>query len=414
LSEYILRPEHGLEDGDAQHCFLGTDCSACQQFCEEAAPNSTLLPLEGETMWKRSVSMVTLVNWGMVSVEAAEDDRSGGFKWMANIVVSVQFGLRLPNSGQLAEPNNILTLARLAEQAGYHSVWVHDHILWSAKQAAAHPTIGIPNNKINTNFFESITTLAFLAGATTDIKLGVAAIILPLRQPILLSKQLSCLDVLSSGRLLVGIVPGAPKITISEFEALNVEYGLRGRITDDYLRAVRKIWSENPASYDGQYVRFRDIEMMPKPVRGRIPLLIGGGEKGISEKALRRVIEYGDGWIPAYLTPEELREGILRIKQGFSIKGRPDQPIIVHEMFIAIREQTEIPTSYKNFLQSVFGSDQEGIRRSLIGNTSMIINKLQQYVDTGVDITELKFIAKDVNDMIEIVKIFAREVAPSF
>lgn len=327
----------------------------------------------------------------------------------------MKFGLRLPNSGPLASPNNILTLARLAEHAEYHSIWVHDHILWSTNQAMSHPTIGTQVDKIQIDFFESVTTLAFLAGATMDIKLGVAAIILPLRQPVILAKQLSTLDSLSSGRLLVGIVPGAPNITLSEFEALNVDYKSRGRITDDYLRAIRKIWSENPASYEGQYVRFKNIEMMPKPTRGSIPLLIGGGEKGISEKALKRVIEYGDGWIPAYLTPQELAIGIQQINQGFFERGKFNKPIIVHEMYIYInREQSGQLTHYQNFLQKIFNSVNEGEIRSLIGGTNEIINKLEQYDRVGVDITELKFIPKNINDLIEMVKIFAKEVAPSF
>jgi len=327
----------------------------------------------------------------------------------------MNFGVRLPNSGPLAYAHNILNIARQAEEQGFHSVWVHDHIIWGTKQVTTHPTVGTHINHTNTNFFESITTLAMLSGVCQDINLGVAAIILPLRNPLILAKQLANIDVLSGSRLFVGVVPGAPVITLPEFDALKVDYHQRGRITDEYIQVLKKIWSENPSSFNGDYISFKDVEIMPKPLKGSIPILVGGGEKGLSEKALRRAIKWGDGWIPAYLTPEELRLGIKIISEGFVNRNRDGKPIVVHEMFICMADNREkaLAMCRKN-LERTFGNIEIGEMRSLIGTTETIISKLEQYCETGVDIVELKFLSPDIQSMSQMIERFAEEVAPSF
>ncbi len=326
----------------------------------------------------------------------------------------MKFGVRLPNSGSFANSENIQALASSAEDMGYHSVWVHDHIIWNKEQAKTHPTVGAPvKNQSHNNFFESITTLAYVAGMCKNTYVGLAAVILPLRNPIILAKQLANIQILSNSRLLVGVVPGAPRITEKEFEALRVDYHQRGKIMDEYLRVMKVIWSRNPASFNGVYVSFNDIEVMPKP--DKIPLLIGGGEKGLSERALRRVIEHGDGWIPAYLTPEELTLGIQKIREGLKKSDRLINPLIVHEMFVCIDNSYERAINLvKNNFGSIFGNVEEGERRSLVGEPDRMIARLEQYEEAGVDITELKFLSPDFNTMRDMVIRFAKDVAPSF
>src|SRR5579872_1038919 len=220
----------------------------------------------------------------------------------------MQFGVRLPNSGPFANRSNIVEVARSAEALGFHSIWVHDHILWGSEQHRTHLSAGSAealNQAQRPNFFESITTLSYLAGMTKRVKLGIAVLVLPLRNPLVVAKELANLDVLSEGRLLVGVAPGAPKITKPEFDAVGAVYEERGRITDDYLVAIRKLWNEEYPTKEGKYSHFKEVQMFPKPAQKNLKILVGGGERGISERALRRVVEFGDGWIPAYLTPEE-------------------------------------------------------------------------------------------------------------
>ena len=180
----------------------------------------------------------------------------------------MKFGVRLPNSGPLATRKNILEVAANAEALGFHSVWVHDHVLWGTEQHQTHLSAGSAEalqDSQKPNFFESITTLSYVAAKTASVKLGIAVLVLPLRNPLVVGKQLANLDVLSEGRLIVGVAPGAPKITLPEFEAIGVDYHQRGKITDEYIVALKKVWTENLPSFSGSFVNFREVQMFPKP-----------------------------------------------------------------------------------------------------------------------------------------------------
>ena len=330
----------------------------------------------------------------------------------------MNFGVRLPNSGPFATGENIVSIAEAAEKLGFHSVWVHDHILWGTEQHRTHLSAGSAEaleDSQKPNFYESLSTLAYLAGRTERIKLGVAVLILPLRNPLVLAKQLSVLDVMSEGRLIVGVAPGAPNITKQEFEAVGVDYASRGQITDEYIAAIKKIWQENLPSFSSSFVKFKDIQMFPKPVQKPLPILIGGGERGISPRALRRVVELGDGWIPAYLTPDEIENGRDKIRQGFVASGRdPGKALVAHEMFTCI--DSDSSNSRKMAAKSLstnFSSVEEGLKRSLIGNPAEIAKKLELYSNAGVDITELKFIYQDVPSLLRMAELFASQVLPS-
>jgi len=331
----------------------------------------------------------------------------------------LKFGVRLPNSGPLAARKNLVTVAEEAENLGYHSVWVHDHILWGTEQHKTHLSAGSAealSEAQRPNFYESIATLSYVAGMTKKIGLGVAVLILPLRNPIILAKQLSILDVLSEGRLLVGFAPGAPNITKPEFEAVGVSYEERGKITDEYLACIKKIWAENLPSFSGSFTKFEEIQMFPKPFQNPIPTLIGGGERGISPRALKRVIEFGDGWIPAYLTPEEAEQGIRKIRLGFDGVGRDKSKLVVaHEMFTLIDDDPSNARSLAaKSLASNFISAEEGINRSLVGSPEEIERKLERYAEAGIQITELKFIYQDIPSLVKMMKLFGKKVSSSF
>lgn len=331
----------------------------------------------------------------------------------------MKFGVRLPNSGPLATRANIVQVALQAEKLGFHSIWVHDHILWGTEQHRTHLSAGSAEaleEAQKPNFYESITTLSYLAGMTKQVRLGIAVLVLPLRNPLVVAKELANLDVLSEGRLIVGVAPGAPNITKQEFEAVGASYNQRGKITDDYLLAIRKLWSENLPSHNGVYSKFREAQMFPKPLQKDLKILVGGGERGISPRALRRVVELGDGWIPAYLTPEEARIGISSVKETASNSGRnPSRYIFAHEMFTALDESSEIAReSASKSLSTNFSSVEEGMKRSLVGTPNEITLKLKEYEKAGVEITELKFVYSNIPSLLEMMRLFAERVQPQF
>lgn len=252
---------------------------------------------------------------------------------------------------------------------------------------------------------------------TRRVKLGVAAVILPLRNPVVLAKQTAVLDVLSGGRLLLGVVPGAPRIAESEFSAVGVDYHKRGRITDDYLKAIQALWTQPLATYEGEYISFKEAQMFPKPLQKPWPpILVGGGERGLSPRALRRVLELGNGWIPAYLTEDELAMGIKQLHEGATAAGRTKEKFVVSlEMFVGIgSSDNEATAANSASLTKNFSSVEEGARRSLIGTTRTIADKIERYEKTGLDCFEFKFIYSTVNDFHKMMEAFAADVIPSF
>jgi probable F420-dependent oxidoreductase len=332
----------------------------------------------------------------------------------------LEIGVRLPNSGPLASPDAILKSAEVAEKLGYDSVWVHDHIVWGTEQHKGHLSSGSAEALKSTqlpNFYESLSTLATIAGRTSRVKLGVAVVILPLRNPIVFAKQTSVIDVLSGGRLIVGVAPGAPKITEHEFETVGVDYHKRGKITDDYIKAVRNLWTEPLATYNGEFVSFKEVQMFPKPLqKPSPPILIGGGERGLSDIAMKRVITNGNGWIPAYLTETEVEEGVKQLRQAAKQAGRGNEKFTVGlEMFTGIGSSDEAAErSYSATLMKNFVSAQEGLKRSLVGTSERISKRIEAYQKTGLDYLELKLMYSTVPEFHELMETFAKEVLPSF
>jgi len=337
----------------------------------------------------------------------------------SNQVRQLKFGVRLPNSGPLANRANIVQVADEAERLGFHSVWVHDHILWGTEQHRTHLSAGSAealDESQRPNFYESITTLSYIAGRTKKLKVGIAVIVLPLRNPIVLAKQLANLDVMSEGRLIVGVAPGAANITKSEFEAIGAPYEERGKVTDEYIASIRKMWSDNLPSFSGRYVNFKEVQMFPKPTQKNPMILIGGGERGISPKALRRVVELGDGWIPAYLTPEEASEGIATISKAVSAAGKDSTKYFVaHEMFTSLNTNSQnAAQSAAKSLSTNFVTVEEGLKRSLVGDPRELIEKIKLYEKAGVNMTELKWMYSSIPELLEMMNLFANEVLPAF
>ncbi len=214
----------------------------------------------------------------------------------------------------------------------------------------------------------------------------------------------------------MGWLLGAPNLTTLEFEAVGVDYEKRGRITDEYISALKKLWNENLATFSGSFTNFKEAQMFPKPLQKNLKILIGGGERGISPRALRRVVELGDGWIPAYLTPEEIGKGVSEIKQEFRTRGRKSsESVIVHEMFTCLSKDEELAlASAAKSLSTNFSTVDEALRRSLVGTPKDLVRKLELYSSAGVDITELKFVYSDIPSLLEMMELFAGEVLPSF
>jgi len=188
------------------------------------------------------------------------------------------------NIGAIDNPDSMERVVTSAEQLGYESVWTGEHVILIDPQQRPSPV------RPETNFVDTIASLAFAAAKTEHIKIGSGIILLPQRNPIVLAKELASLDVLSKGRLLfglgVGYVPG-------EFEALGIPFAERGERTSEHIEVLRTLWTQEKPYFDGRFTKFSGIQSRPMPAQKPHPPIIVGGN---SPPALRRALSQGNGW----------------------------------------------------------------------------------------------------------------------
>jgi probable F420-dependent oxidoreductase len=220
----------------------------------------------------------------------------------------MKFGVNLINFGPSACPDSLLRWATLTETLGYHFLMTSDHIALTPDVQTRYPA----------PFYESFTTLAWLAGVTQHIEIGSTVVILPYRQPLAVARMAANVDQLSGGRLLFGVGVGwSPQ----EFAALGVPFNSRGVLTNEYLAALKTLWTNDVASFEGRYVAFKEVHTAPRPLRTPHPPIWVGGA---SDAAMRRAVRYGDAWHPNRIRPGWLKTtGLPRLRQIADVESRP-------------------------------------------------------------------------------------------
>jgi len=207
-------------------------------------------------------------------------------------------------------PADFQRIARAADELGYDAVNIPEHIVMPDNLADA----------MGAHWPHALTAMAFIAGATTRIAVNSCVIVLPYHNPIVLAKAAATLDVMSGGRLILTFGVGHAE---HEFEVLDLPFHRRGRITDEYVEAMRVLWTEDVPSFQGEFVHFDGVRFEPKPVQQPNPPLWFGGN---SDAALRRVARHGAGWMPWLVTPEELPARMKELHQlpGYGDNGDVD------------------------------------------------------------------------------------------
>ncbi|GAA4951259.1 LLM class F420-dependent oxidoreductase [Actinoplanes utahensis] len=215
----------------------------------------------------------------------------------------MKFGLYGLHRDRNVDPGVLARRARLAEEAGFESLWVGDHI-------------ALPAGEGNPPRLEAMVALSYLAAVTSRVRLGVGLIVLPQRQPVLLTKQLTSLDVLSGGRLTVAVGAGYVE---PELNAMGVTLAERGARTEEYLAAMRALWKADP-SFAGRFVSFSGVVQHPSPVqRPHPPILVGGH----SAAAYRRAVRHGSGWYGWGLDVEQTEQALQALAETARREGRP-------------------------------------------------------------------------------------------
>lgn len=233
----------------------------------------------------------------------------------------MEFGVHLPHVGPLATREGLLRAARRAEELGFHSLWVSDHVVIPREIRTRYP--GRPDGRFplppEMPFLEPLSTLDFVAAATQRIRLGTSILVVTMRNPVVTAKQLATLDHLSGGRLIFGAGAGWMS---EEFEALNVPFEKHGPRLTEYLQVILRCWTEDEPSFQGRFYSLPSVGFYPKPAqKPHPPIWVGGWAEG----ALRRAARLGDGW-HAGGPPQVLAQGFARVKALAREYGRdPDR-----------------------------------------------------------------------------------------
>lgn len=236
----------------------------------------------------------------------------------------MKFGVTGVNAGRRVQPEHAATLARLAEQAGFESLWTVEHVVVPADYRSPYPYSpdGRMPGREEIAIADPLVWLTYAAAVTERINLATGVLILPQRNPVLLAKECATLDVLSRGRLLLGVGVGW---LAEEFAALGVPFEERGARTDEYVEALRVLWRQDEPTFDGRFVSFERAKSYPKPVQGTIPVIVGGH----TDAAARRAGRIGDGFFPWGLGAEHLARLVEVMRQAAEDAGRDPDAIEV-------------------------------------------------------------------------------------
>ncbi len=246
----------------------------------------------------------------------------------------MKIGISLPQLGPQASPENLIRVAERAEQLGYDSVWVLERLMVPLNPQEPYPAS--PDGKLPDTYkivFDPIETLTFVAARTSKVRLGTSVLVLPYHTPIELARRLATLDVLSNGRVSVGVGAGWSH---DEFEAVGTPFNRRGARSDEFLQAMIDLWTDDPVKFDGEFYHVAEAYVGPKPVQKPHPPIYVAG---FGDFALKRAVRYGNGWNPSGVPNFEWFEAML--KQLYEIAGREgrETPEVVVRAFTLVLDK---------------------------------------------------------------------------
>jgi probable F420-dependent oxidoreductase len=300
----------------------------------------------------------------------------------------MRFGLRLPSFALGVEPTSLADIGaylRRAEDLGFESALLIDHLL------VAPPAY-------RTTWLEPVSLLSTLAGVTRTMRLGTLVLVLPFRDPVAFAKEWATLDILSGGRSILGVGVGWHE---GEFAALRIPFRERGRRMNEMLEAITALWAGDHVTYEGQFYRFEDLSIHPKPMqRPHPPIWIGGGtqpsEKIYGQKVpsvepvLRRIAKYAKTWVPhSSATAEMVDRDWADLVRFLGEYGRPaDDLSKVYSNFVYILKPGERPESAAPFFRTYSGMDLEYWQEFyLLGEAEQVAERIRGKIDAlgGVD-----------------------------
>ena len=301
----------------------------------------------------------------------------------------VSFGIQLPVQAQsmaFAEPweqragvEELTSIARVAERAGFAYVAVCDHVAVPKDEAHA----------LTTTWWDCVATLSYLAAVTHDVRLLSHVYVLPFRHPLVAAKQWMTLDALSGGRAVLGV--GAGHLD-GEFAALGLDPADRGALLDEAIDALRAAFAGEYSAHAGAHWSWSEMGQAPRPVQERVPIWVGGS----SPAALRRAAERGDGWLASGPPEGGLSAGIAHLRELRERAGRADEPFTVGAQSGPL----------------YVGEPRWDIGRAVHGSPEQIASFLRVLAGLGVDQIQVAFRSRDLYELHDQLRVFGAEVAP--
>ncbi|MBI4258013.1 MAG: LLM class flavin-dependent oxidoreductase [Thaumarchaeota archaeon] len=350
----------------------------------------------------------------------------------------VQFGARIPASGPASSVPRVIDATRDAEALGYDTVFDMDHIHNSHQRHQQYP-VGMgyhkdPSNTLEPNQFETISMFSFLAGITKKVNFGVGVMPIPLRDPIILAKEIGTMEALSGGRFIFGV--GVSNVSDKpEYKATGrpfLSYAERYEMLTEYIAAMKEIWAKPSATFHGKYVKFEDLVIYPKPPKGTVPVWIGcetlAGER--ERPAVKFALEHADGWIMGFLmNPETMRSMVQDFKATAKQAGKNLSKFDwCFQLRLSIGETEKEARTYCDWIA---GAQQEAwrywglmykqkeapvsaVKTASVGTPSKIISDVEKFIEAGTTHFDLWFMYPRYENLLTQMRLFAKEVIPSF
>ncbi len=315
----------------------------------------------------------------------------------------MDYGFSIPTRGSLANRDSVLALAKRGEELGFAYLAIPDHVVIPREIHSPYP-YNVERKMVGAadgDCLEQLTLLAYLAAATTKIRLLTSVMVVPHRPPVLTAKVLATIDVLSRGRVTVGCGVGWLQ---EEFEAIGAPpFSERGKVTDEYLRIFKTLWIQEDPRFEGKYARLENITFLPKPVQRPHPPLWIGGE---SPAALRRVVALGDAWYPIGSNPQFPLNTAQRYSEAVS-RLREE----------AARAKRDPASIELNFWASWYKEGQrltveDGQRLAFTGSDAEVAQDIQAYRSFGVRHLLFNFVRPTLKESLAAMERFATKVLP--
>ena len=291
----------------------------------------------------------------------------------------MKIGYSLSNNQGMEDIQGVIDLATRCEDLGFDSVWASEHVF---NVSYVYDRIG------DKPYYEPLTVLTYVAAKTSTIGLGTSVLVLPYHNPIRLAKVAATLDVLSGGRVMLGVGVG---VIEEELEAMGSPFAERGAITDETIAIMKELWTNEDPSYQGKYHSFSGMKFTPKPVqKPHIPIIIGGTSKA----AIRRAARSGAAWHPTALSPEVLAQGMEYLKEQVVTAGR---------------DPSEVEVS----VSAAIGSTHNHNRYSLGEDPEEVLERAQKYQEMGVGRLVVSPNTRDQSQLRPIMEMIAEVVIPA-